>query len=420
MTATVIDRIKERAEGAITIPDEVWDCEQLKPVDIKLYRILLHYGFLICNSSKGILTKNNEPVIDVSQRTLAVRLGATVTTTASSLNRLEDVALIRIIRSDRFKENNRIIITADFFSPIEQKKEEEQSVDTIIRIPIILKNKPKTDSIEVAANENNDLAERSRQKLIELGRLPLNYTERKVMNVVRHYEFLAREFTNRGGYFAVSRKGDPKEHKNWKYFDKLYTMCKEKGWNPELYLDCQFDRAKKHWKNSKIKFPLPKMLCSENGQNYFERWLKDMEEISSYNIKGNKVKAKRAKSKQTEIINEIAKTVTTMGYYTTGETELDRKMSKVIRIEENWMAMPPSYLWSVPWFKEYFAALDADTIEARDAKLFEKYEKIRGQFSLYNSSKRLQKVIMKTVEMFENEFKIPANMTFEEMNELQE
>src|SRR5690606_18544754 len=111
----LIEKIAEKAEGCVVVPDEVWNCDELKPVDIKLYKVLLDYGKLVYSLEHGKTTLDGYPIIDVSQLTLAEKVGVSDRTIQTSLKRLQEVKLIRIDNYRGYKRNNHIILTGEFY-----------------------------------------------------------------------------------------------------------------------------------------------------------------------------------------------------------------------------------------------------------------------------------------------------------------
>lgn len=392
----IIEKISNLAEGCVVIPDEVWNCEYLKPVDIKLYKVLLDYGKLIYSLENGKTTIDELPIIDVSQKTLAEKVGVSDRTIQTSLKRLVEVKLIKVDNYRGYKRNNHIILSEEFYGDSFKENEKEQKGLRLVekevkRVPI------KRVPIKIPKTETY------KEKLRELG--GMSYTEKAIMSIVKHYEMLASRFNHISGYRAVSKR-DPQEHKNWKYFERLFNLCREKGWDANLYLEAQFDRARKYWRNSRIKYPLPKMLCSEKAQNYFERYLEDRKEKYSQEARHINLGARKTKSMKQILIEEIIETTKYLKMYIDEQEDKEQQaQDKAVRLYHSWESYSPAYLWTVPWFHEFIKELE---LADPDNK---KIKEVIEIFNMLNRSKKLQSVVKKAVEVAEREFNLPDNIS---------
>jgi hypothetical protein len=387
------EKIAETARDSVVIPDSVWDCEDLKPLDIKLYRVLLQYAKKIFSMDNGKLTIEDEPIIDVSQKTLAQKIGSTVTTTVSCLERLASVRLIHIDKYNGFKKNNHILVLGEFYG-IDAKQNEDEEVYTlpkkkpepIKRIPIMLEKDSKSKYLD---------------KLRTIG--GNTRVEKEVIAISKHYEMLVRKMNRMGGYRALSN--NPTEHKNWPKFEKLYNLCKDNGWEARYYLDAQFDRAEKYWKKSKFKFPLPQMLCSKAAQEYFVDWAKEREEMYAQDLhRKEKMRAQKTLTIKQQVIRDIVRTTEMLSLYCKDGEYEERQQSKALKIYDSWGSYSAAYLYSIPWFRDYLKEIIQSGVE------HPKLENVQKEFQLYDKSKKLQSVIKKTVSMAEEEFEIPENL----------
>lgn len=384
----LFQKIERVAGDSIVIPDSVWECEDLKPIDIKVYRLLLKYTKSILSSSKGKVTKDGEPIINVAMKTLYIKLGINSGTLDSSLKRLEGVRLIHVDRYNGFKKNNHILVLGDFFDFDEVKTDSEVcdvAKKEIIRIPIILPSKKKY-----------------LEKLRSIG--GSTRQEKEILSIAQHYEMLVRKMNRMGGYSSLS-KNNPTEHKNWSKFEKLFNLCDGKGWEPRYYLDAQFDKADKYWKNSKFKFPLPQMLCSKASQEYFEKWTKEREEIYAEDLHSKeKLRAQKTLSLKQQVIRDIVRSTEMLSMYCNHGTDEEREQSKALRIYDVWSSYSSAYLYSIPWFKSFLKELDMS------GSSHPRLPEVKKDFELFDKNKKIQMVIQKTVNMCENEFSIPANL----------
>jgi hypothetical protein len=391
----LIEKITEIAGGCTVVPDSVWFCPELKPTDVKLYKVLLDYGKLIYTLENGKTTLDDYPIIDVAQLTLAEKVGVSDKTIQSCLERLKKVGLIKIDNNRGFKRNNHIILIGDFFGVTPESLEENDGRLKVVekevkrvpikRVPIIL---PKTTTYE--------------DKLRELG--GMTYSEKAIIAIAKHYEMLASRFNHIGGYRSLSKR-DPQKHKNWPYFEKLFNLCRDKGWDANLYLEAQFERARKYWKDSRIKYPLPKMLCSDKAQTFFERYLKDRQEKYSKEGRHVNLGAKKTESMKTLLMKEIIETAKYLKMYVREDVDLQgRQEDKAIRLYHAWESYAPAYLWTVPWFHEFIRELELSQPEN------EKVKSVIAVFDMLNRSKKLQEVVRKTVEVVEREYDLPKNI----------
>lgn len=385
----ILERIQERTCGCVCVPDEVWFCDKLTPTDVKLYKVFLDYSRDVLEMKSGKLTQDGVPVITVSQKTLAERVGVSERTIQGCIKRLREVKLILVDDYKGFKRNNNYMLCEEFFEEKGTERRLEVVEKPIKRVPIIRK------AIKINKVKSYE------EKLRELG--GHTYTEKAIIAISNHYNMLASKFNHLSGYRSLPKK-NPQTHKNWKYFEKLHRMCVEKGWDSKLYLEAQFERAKKYWKNSKIKYPLPSMLCSEKSQQFFERWYEERKEKYAFDVRKHKVVARKTESVKQRIIREIVQSIENISMYIIGDTEEERAESKALRIYHSWESYSPSYLYSIPWFKEYLNEIQ-DAYPDR-----EKIETYMAEFQLFDRSKKLQGVIEKTVEIVENNFDVPSNI----------
>jgi len=387
----LFQKIQRVAGDSIVIPDEVWECEDLKPIDIKVYRLLLKYTKFILSSSKGKKTQDGEPIIDVSMKTLYTKLGVNSATLDSSLKRLEGVKLIHVDRYNGFKKNNHILVLGEFYNlsgtpeEITSSEVEEVAKKEIVRIPIILSSKKKY------LEKLRSIGGNTRQ-------------EKDILTIAKHYEMLVRKMNRMGGYRSLS-VNNPTEHKNWGKFEKLYDLCIKNEWEPKYYLDAQFDKADKYWKNSKFKFPLPQMLCSKASQEYFEKWSKEREEMYAEDLHSKeKLRAQKTLTLKQQVIRDIVRSTEMLSMYCKYGDDEEREQNKALRIYDVWSSYSSAYLYSIPWFKGFLKELEMTGLEHPRLK------EVKADFALFDKNKKIQAVIQKTVQMCEEEFDIPANI----------
>ena len=78
---------------------------------------------------------------------------------------------------------------------------------------------------------------------------------------IKHYEMLARRVLHKTNYHIVSWS-NPKEHKNWKFFEYLVELCFLKEWSPRSYIEAQFERL-----NGKVVYV--NTLCCDKAIIYY-------------------------------------------------------------------------------------------------------------------------------------------------------
>lgn len=397
----LIEKIAELSDGCVVVPDEVWFCPDLKPVDIKLYKVLLDYGKLIYTLEHGKTTLDDLPIITVSQETLAEKVGVSDKTIKTSLDRLKAVKLIKIDANRGYKRNNHIILIGDFYGIKYDSRELKPVEREVKRVPI--KRVPiKVSEAVKESKKEEEKVQTYKEKLRELG--ALSYTEKAIVAISKHYEMLASRFNHIGGYRSLSRK-DPVTSKNWPYFEKLFNLCRDNGWDANLYLEAQFDRARKYWKNSRIKYPLPKMLCSDKAQKYFVSFLKDREEKYSMEARYVNMGAKKTESVKQRLMKEIIKSAEYLSMYVKEDADgREREEDKAVRLFHSWESYSPAYLWTIPWFHEFIKELEVNDPENK------KIQEVLAEFEMINRSKKLQEVVKRTAEVVEREYKLPGNI----------
>ncbi|MNW28278.1 hypothetical protein D3C74_51000 [compost metagenome] len=389
----LVEMIAGVAKDAVVIPESVWDCPDLTPTDVKLYKVLLSYGKRVYGLEHGKTTRHGYPIITVSQKQLSLKVGVSIKTLTSCLKRLKDVRLIKIDDNNGFKRNNNIILTGEFFGISSVPTETGRLF--VVEKPIVRKS-VKRKAIKIGKTDYYT------EKLRELG--GFTYSEKSVVAISKHYEMLVSKFNYTTGYRSLPKK-NPQSHKNWKAFNKLYDLCMSKGWDSSLYLDAQFDRAKKWWKDSRMKFPLPNMLCSAKAQEYFERFLEDRKEKYGQDVAGKeKLKGQKTESLRSRVIQDVVRSAEYLSLYIHGDDDKERAESKAVRLFHSWEGYSSAYLYSVPWFREYLNELVQSQPDNK------RIQEVVSEFQMLDRSRTLQELVSKAVKMAENEFEIPHNI----------
>lgn len=133
----------------------------------------------------------------------------------------------------------------------------------------------------------------------------LTEKEQEIMGLVHYYEYKCRVVTGKAGWRSLGNNF--REHKNWKYFTRIFDMCEKNHWNYKIYIDAQFDRVR-FWTHDNCKgYPYPNQFFSEGAIRYFHRYQRDYQQRHS--VDGSAVRMKTAKvvSYQDEVINAVIK-----------------------------------------------------------------------------------------------------------------
>lgn len=237
-----------------------------------------------------------------------------------------------------------------------------------------------------------------KQRLSELSE---EFREIQILDIIDHYEMLARDFKKVNRYRALGNKG--KQHRNWVLFEKFYDMCCSNGYNAMLYLDLHFKKAKKYWTNG--RYPLPNMLLGEKARSYYEMAVKDLKEkyVKDVHV-DKKIAAKQTMSMQSQVLKSIADSANTLKFYmNTVKTINSPEYKKAAVIYSFWSSLSPYYLYSVEWFREYVS----------EVLSFEEHsgmEYIQGEFARISRSRVLQRIISDGVSIAESELNIPKNI----------
>jgi len=224
--------------------------------------------------------------------------------------------------------------------------------------------------------------------------------EDDIIELSRHYDMMVIKSSSKGGYYSLSQN-DPTRHRNWKHFERVYEICRMKEWDSKLYIESQFDRAKR-WENGKFSYPQPSMMYSVDAIKHFVRYFGDLHKKHRYDTNADKKKRGRETTTlRTQVINDIVSSVESLAFYVKNSNFEDKKQYKALRIYQSWQELSPYYLWSVPWFDKILQEVSAETPKA---------EEYRNEFLRISKSPSLRDVIKETVLATEKHFNIPENM----------
>jgi hypothetical protein len=222
--------------------------------------------------------------------------------------------------------------------------------------------------------------------------------EDDIYELSKHYDMLVMEVTHRAGHNSLSLK-NPTEHKNWVHFERVYEICRMKGWDPKLYIEAQFERAKT-WNWSQMKYPQPNALYSEKALRFFTNYLSSIKQKYEHDTrKEEKERGRETKLLRTKIVDDIVASVETLSKYIERTKHEDKAQYKALRIFQSWAELSPYYLWSVPWFHEVLNELDGALVE-----------KYRAEFDTIRKSPMIQRIIRETVPQVEQFYNVPGNI----------
>jgi hypothetical protein len=204
--------------------------------------------------------------------------------------------------------------------------------------------------------------------------------------------------TNKAGYSVVSMK-NPKASKNYIHFERVFEVCRIKGWDTKLYLEAQFDRSK-NW--TKVKFPLPNTLYSLHAFRHFTNYLANIKRTYEKDVGGRaKEKGSVTKTLRQQVIDGIVTTAEILNRYISNTPMDDKEQYKAMKIFQSWGEYSPFYLWSIPWFHQVIKELPPT----------KKVQECKKEFERISSSQNIQRLIEITVKQVEEHFNLPDNVS---------
>lgn len=225
--------------------------------------------------------------------------------------------------------------------------------------------------------------------------------EKKIYEMAEYYEFKCRKALHSTGFRSLGK--DPKNNKNWGYYERILKLCEEQGWNYKLYIDSQFDRC--HYWQRKQLYPYLNQMFSENATKYFVKYLKDYKESNS--ITGDvKAKAEKVKSTKQIIIDQVIKDCESVSLYI--EQASKRKVNKdfspeqlkILYISDHWMGLSAYYLADIPWFVSYLNSFPEEAVITT----------LKNDILAIQKSKSLMKTTDSIVEAVESQMGVPKTM----------
>jgi hypothetical protein len=222
--------------------------------------------------------------------------------------------------------------------------------------------------------------------------------EDDIHDMSRHYDMLVMKATNKAGHTSLPLKNYT-EHKNWIHFESIYEICRMKGWDRNLYIEGQFERAR-NW--TRMKYPLPNMMYSVNAIRFHINYFGDIVKKYEKDVGGDKKKrGKETKTLTTQISQGIIKSIELLSEFLDRGKVDDKAQYKALAIFNNWGQLSPFYLYSIPWFHDVLNDLDVKMVEG-----------VKQEFDRIDKSPSMKRTIAETVQQVEKAFNIPHNIQF--------
>lgn len=301
----------------------------------------------------------------------------------------------------------KLVRTRDKEDSIEQNKDDSTDTDTeqnhnsslsktnkIVRTPI------RASRTKMVNYSFSNMLAQAKNKLKSLQNGKTSY-DREVIKIADYYDYKCRSVLYSTGFRCLSK--DFRNHKNWKFLERIYELCKNKGWDYRIYIDSQFDRCK-YW-NRKQKYPYLNQFNSENAIKYYTKYVKDYEESSSV-TKSVKIKPHKIKSVNDKIIGEIVKDCESISdYISKAKTRkvnegLSDQQIKMIYISDHWLNLSASYLSTIPWFTRYLSYMPEEKL----------ITDLKSEIESIQSSKKMSEVTSNIVTSIEEKMSIPKTL----------
>lgn len=269
-----------------------------------------------------------------------------------------------------------------------------------VRVPIIMRTPVVgfRHHITVVPKTFNILLYQEKRKQLQHILTP---TDKKVLDVASYYEYKARSAIGSSGFRALGK--NYKEHKNWKFLERLYKLCEDNNWDYKVYIDAQFDRVRFYQR--KQLYPYLNQFFSEGAINAYHRYVKDYKE--KHSTTGHaKIKTEKVQSFTEQVADKIVNDCERMSDYLKVAAKrrnnqgLTIEQVKMVYISEHWMGLSHFYLSSIPWFTAY---LDQLPKENYIVELTDSIHKIQ-------KSKSLSDKVTSIVQVAESQMGIPPTM----------
>lgn len=279
-------------------------------------------------------------------------------------------------------------------SDLSENSQTKQSTGKVKRVPIKVGREPIMLLPESVRLQN------AQKKLALLKNVRTPY-EREILKIAEYYEYKCRQAIHSTGFKALGK--DFRNHKNWKFLERIHNLCSEKGWDYKIYIDAQFDRVK-YWIRPQ-KYPYLNQFNSEGAIKYYLNYVKDIQEKTT--ITGDaKVKSEKVKSVNQQIIDDVIKDCEGIAEYIEkakkrrNNKDLTPEQLKMLYLSDHWMGLSISYLASIPWFLTYLNQFPDETFVVA----------LKEDIQVVQKSRKLFETIIDIVSKVEKQMEIPETM----------
>lgn len=320
-------------------------------------------------------------------------------TTPLSTNVLKLCESQGFVDSDISQEEDETQTTENSEIEVEVQSVEKTKIDRkpiyVGRTPLL--NLPRTPIV----NGKLFSLQKYQNKLKELDYV-LTSEDKELLKIAEYYEFKVRKAINTTGFKCLSK--DFRNHRNWKYLERLHQLCSENGWDYKIYLDSQFERVK-NWQHGQ-KYPYLNQIFSENAIKCYHSYLKDYAEKYSV-TEDAKPKAEKVKSVTDEVAENIVKDCETISEWLKSAKKrrnlkhLTDAELKMVFLDRHWGILSAHYLAHLSWFPQFLLNFQ-DTPWAVE---------LREKLMAISESKKLSSLCCEIVRETEKMYNIPETMS---------
>lgn len=275
-----------------------------------------------------------------------------------------------------------------------QASQKSKKLQKINRKPIIVGRQP----ILVMPESIRLQSAQQKLKLLQNVRTP---HDKKLLEICEYYEFKCRQVLHSTGFRAIGK--DFRNHKNWKFLDRLNSLCEENQWDYRLYVDSQFDRVK-YWERKQV-YPYLNQFFSQNAIKYYHNFLKDYTEKSS--ITGTaKKKAGKIKSVQQQIIDDVVKDCDSISEWMSvnskrrSNKDLSPEHLKILYLSDHWFGLSISYLSTIPWFVQYLEQFSEESFIVD----------MKSEIQMLKGNRKTYDMTVDIVRQVEKQFELPETL----------
>lgn len=361
--------------------DEIY-CIGLKPDFLNAVISKTEKNFRSASKKELLLIIYNENTVKLIEKSIEIENNPSVTNVTELMEHQEKPKKSHV--KNKTKRHNQLVKQ----NPIP------------VRVPIIMRTPVVgfRHHIAVVPKTFNILLYQEKRKQLQHILTP---TDKKVLDVASYYEYKARSAIGSSGFRALGK--NYKEHKNWKFLERLYKLCEDNNWDYKVYIDAQFDRVRFYQR--KQLYPYLNQFFSEGAINAYHRYVKDYKE--KHSTTGHaKINTEKVQSFTEQVADKIVSDCERMSDYLKVAVKrrnnqgLTIEQVKMVYISEHWMGLSHFYLSSIPWFTAY---LDQLPKENYIVELTDSIHKIQ-------KSKSLSDKVTSIVQVAESQMGIPPTM----------